>query len=99
MTGAAPAWVSYLALAISGFALLVSYLSYRASGPRIRLKVQYELKDPVNQRAVMAFTVVNKSLAQLTVRQPTATTLSAARDLVEDDRSSSSAWTLSATGI
>ena len=60
MTGGAPAWVSYAALGISGIAVLVSFLSYRASGPRVRLKAHYELKDPANRRAVVAFTVVNE---------------------------------------
>ena len=60
MTGAAPAWVSYAALGISAIAAIVSFLGYRASGPRIHLKVQYVGQDAATRRVVATFTVVNK---------------------------------------
>ena len=46
----APGWVSYLALAISGMAAIVSYLSYTASGPRVNLYISLSESDSVTRR-------------------------------------------------
>jgi hypothetical protein len=64
--------VSYAALGVAGFAVLVaavaariSWLSYRASGPRIVLEVEKKSVDP--GRIVMAFTVINQGRGEVSI--------------------------------
>jgi hypothetical protein len=75
MTSGAPAWVSYAALGVSATAVLLSgvaariaYLSYRASGPRLRLEAVYEEKDPSKRRIVMALTVINQGRGDVDIQ-------------------------------
>jgi hypothetical protein len=74
MSGGAPGWVSFAALGISALAVLVSivavgiaYLSYRASGPRLRLEAVYEKSDPSARRIVMALTVTNEGRGDVSI--------------------------------
>jgi hypothetical protein len=74
MAGTAPEWVSYAALGVAGLAALtaltsarISYLSYRASGPRIRLRVDYKSNDAASGRVVMSFTVVNRGRGDVSI--------------------------------
>jgi hypothetical protein len=61
MSGGAPGWVAYaavgtsaLAVTVSSVAARVAYLSYRASGPRLRLDVAHKETDRSAQRVIMA---------------------------------------------
>jgi len=74
MATPAPGWVSYAALIVACVAALtpivsarISYLSYRSSRPRIRLKIQYRSKDPASNRVVMGFTVVNEGRGDVNI--------------------------------
>ena len=67
MSSSAPAWVSIAALGVSCLAALValvsvrvSYLSFRASGPRLRLRIQSRQRDPGNGRVLIELRVVNE---------------------------------------
>jgi hypothetical protein len=71
---AAPEWVSYAALGVAGFAALtplasarISYLSYRANGPRVRLQVDYRSKDAAAGRVVIGLTVVNEGRGDVSI--------------------------------
>jgi hypothetical protein len=75
MSGSAPGWVAYAALGISSLAVLVSgvaariaYLSYRASGPRLRLEAVQTATDPAARRVTMSFTVTNQGRGEVTVQ-------------------------------
>lgn len=75
MSGGAPEWISYAALGTSALAVLVSvaaariaFLSYRASGPRLRLKAVYKEKDPAARRIVMALVVTNEGRGEVSVQ-------------------------------
>lgn len=64
--------MSYAALGVAGFAVLVaavaariSWLSYRASGPRIVLEVEKKSVDP--GRIVMALTVINQGRGEVSI--------------------------------
>jgi hypothetical protein len=66
MSGGVPGWVAYAALGTSAFAVLVStvaarvaYMSYRASGPRLRLEATHKETDASARRVVIDFTVTN----------------------------------------
>jgi hypothetical protein len=74
MAGTAPEWVSYAALGVAGCAALIaltsariSYLSYRAIGPRVRLQVEHRSNDPASGRVLMAFTVVNEGRGDVSI--------------------------------
>jgi hypothetical protein len=74
VAGTAPEWVSYAALGVAGFAALIalssariSYLSYRASGPRVRLQVDYRSRDAASARVVMGFTIVNEGRGDISI--------------------------------
>jgi hypothetical protein len=75
MSGGAPEWVSYAALGLSALAVLVSivaariaYLSYRASGPRLRLEAVYKERDPSARRVVIALTVTNEGRGDVSIQ-------------------------------
>src|SRR5262245_19054039 len=75
MSQGPPGWVAYAALGASGLAVLVSsvaariaYLSYRASGPRLRLKAEYKETDAAARRVVVAFTVTNLGRGEVSVQ-------------------------------
>jgi hypothetical protein len=74
MSGSAPAWVSYAALGVSGIAAVIagasariSYLSYRASGPRLQLVVQSLTRDPSSGRVLVRLKVVNRGRGDVDV--------------------------------
>jgi hypothetical protein len=74
MSGSTPGWVAYVALGISSLAVLLSgvaariaYLSYRASGPRLRLEAVHKETDPSARRVVTAFTVTNEGRGEVSV--------------------------------
>ena len=76
MSEGAPGWVAYAALGTSALAVLVSsvaarvaYLSYRASGPRLRLEVTRNDVDPSARRVVMSFTVTNLGRGEVSVQR------------------------------
>ena len=65
---AAPAMVSYAALAVAGGSLFLSVLTYRSGGPRVSLGVQ-QLAQSVRQEAVpIRLTVVNSGRAAVSVQ-------------------------------
>ena len=75
MPGTAPGWVAYAALIVSVLAVLVSgvaariaYLSYRASGPRLRLAVVHNETDSAVRRVVMTFTVTNEGRGDVSIQ-------------------------------
>lgn len=75
MSGSAPGWLAYaalgtsvLALLVSGVAARIAYLSYRASGPRLRLAVVHEKTDPAARRVVMTFTVTNEGRGDVSIQ-------------------------------
>lgn len=71
MSGA-PAWVSYAALAVSAISLVVSGLTYRAGGPRLRLQAVSLAKGAANspfpKGAAVTLTVINAGRAAVTVQ-------------------------------
>ncbi|ANY24396.1 hypothetical protein DLJ61_17950 [Gordonia terrae] len=76
MSAGAPAWVSITALGVAGFAALValgsawiSFLAYRATGPRILLRTAHISNDPGRQRVIVEFTVVNRGRGEVNVSE------------------------------
>lgn len=59
----APAWVSYAALALSSLSLVLAGLTYRAGGPRLRLRAEANAAEG----AAFKLTVVNAGRAAVTV--------------------------------
>lgn len=74
MTSAAPGWVSYAALGLSGVAgtvalvsARISYLAYKAGGPRIRLLVVMAPGEPEPGRTALNLTVVNSGRGDVSI--------------------------------
>lgn len=67
----APGWVSYVALALSAGSLFIAVLSYRAGGPRLRLRSQRFPADaesnPFPGGVPVGLTVVNSGRSAVTV--------------------------------
>jgi hypothetical protein len=74
MSSGAPAWVSYGALGVAAFAAVValvsariSYLAYKAAGPRIRLRVEPGTNEPASGRVMIKFTVENRGRGDVSI--------------------------------